>query len=267
MKHLPARHRRRNRNFDFNSMRRAEIVRHAIHVGAMDTDDRDRWLLAYALHNPGAKDQVLSLMQTARRMGGEITEVDANAIADEAAQIPYPWKADRLARHLRVTYQQRTILGITTIGACDLSRAQRRKQRKQKDRIAKERNRRASGVLARTEYEANSTAAKARAEGVSRMTIYRRKRATEQPKNAPHVTGVSAAYLLSSDDRPVTSEGKGGCPSGAVAPKEGSGYPSSQTAATLAADKYASLPLELRMIALGLPVGRVPAFAFGRRAA
>jgi hypothetical protein len=71
-----------------------------MHVGAMDTEDRSRWLVAFALHNPGARDQVLSVMQVARRMGGEITEAEAIAIAGEAAEIPYAWKADRLAKYL-----------------------------------------------------------------------------------------------------------------------------------------------------------------------
>jgi hypothetical protein len=68
---------RRRKNFDFHAKRRKEIVLHARFVGAMDTEDRARWLVAWALHNPGARDQVWSLMQTAQRMGGEITEAEA----------------------------------------------------------------------------------------------------------------------------------------------------------------------------------------------
>src|SRR5262249_60684811 len=118
--------RRRNRNFDLNPMRRREIIRHAIHVGAMDTEDRDRWVVAHALYNPGAKDQVWGVIRAAQKMGGEITEAEAIAIVDEANAIPRAWGADRLAKHLGLTYQQRTVLGITTIGACDFSRRQRR---------------------------------------------------------------------------------------------------------------------------------------------
>ena len=39
------------------------------------------------------------------------------------------------------------------------------------------------------------------------MTIYRRKRAAEQAKNRPDVTGVSAAIFLSGEDGPVTPAG------------------------------------------------------------
>jgi hypothetical protein len=244
--------RRRNRNFDFAAKRRREIVLHARHVGAMDTEDRERWLVAYALHNPAAKDQVWGMMLAAEKMGGEITRAEAIAIVDEANAIPRAWGADRLAKHLALTYQQRTLLGITTIGACDFSKRQRKKQRKHKARMRKERMRRAGGVLSRVEYEANSTAAKARAEGVSRMTIYRRrKRAAEQSKNRPDVTGVSAAIFLSCEDGPVTPAGVEGTSERGFASKKGRGLPSSQTATTTVADAHEALPTELRLLALG----------------
>src|SRR5262245_6048758 len=56
--------RHRRKNFDFAAKRRREIVLHARHVGAAETEDFDRWLLMLALHNPGAKDQVYYLMRT-----------------------------------------------------------------------------------------------------------------------------------------------------------------------------------------------------------
>jgi hypothetical protein len=116
-----ARRRRGNRNFDVNAIRRAQIMRHAMSVGTMDSDDRDRWLLMLALHNPGAKDPVYYLMRTAERLGGRITQAEAIAIADEAAENPRCWSADRVAKFLGLTYRQRTLLGITAIGACDFS--------------------------------------------------------------------------------------------------------------------------------------------------
>src|SRR5262249_60185505 len=118
----------------------------------------------------------------------------------------------------------------TTIGPKNASKGGRKKWRKRKDRLYRERKRRACGVLARTEYEANSTASKARAEGVSRMTIYRRKQAAEQSKNRPDVTGVSAAIFLSSEDGPVTPADVEGTSERGFASKKGRGLPSSQTA-------------------------------------
>src|SRR5262249_35180954 len=138
-------------------------------------------------------------------------------------------------------------------GAKNVSKRARKELRKRKDRLYRERKRRACGVLARTEYEANSTASKARAEGVSRMTIYRRKQAAEQAKNRSDVTGVSAAIFLSSDDRPVTLEGKREFEWRCRAEEKKEDFRLA-TATTMAADRYATLPLELRMAALCLPM-------------
>src|SRR5262245_41886327 len=159
---------------------------------------------------------------------------------------------DNLARFLGVTIVQRTALGLTTIGACNFSKRARKQQRKHRDRMAKERKRRASGVLSRAEYEANSMAAKAREEGVSRMTIYRRKRADEQAKNSPDVTVVSAAIFLSGEDGPVTPAGVEGTSERGFASKKARGLPSSQTTTTMVADSHEALPIELRLLALGL---------------
>jgi hypothetical protein len=199
--------RRRQQNFCFAAKRRREIVLHARHVCAAETEDFSRWLIAWVWHNPSAKDQIWSLMECAKNMGGKITEAEASAITEEASITRKHLSADNLARFLGVSIVQRTALGLTTIGACNFSKRARKQQREHRDRMAKERKRRASGVLSRAEYEANSVAAKARAEGVSRMTIYRRRRAAEQAKNRPDVTGVSAAIFLSGEDGPVTPAG------------------------------------------------------------
>jgi hypothetical protein len=248
---------RRKGSFDFCAKRRREIERHARHVGAADTEDLDRWLVAWVWHNRRAADQIWSVMNAARNMGREITEAEASAITEEASICRKHLSADNLARFLGVTYEQRQRLGLTTIGSVNVGRHARKELRKLGNRKAHERRRRAQGSRPRAEYEANSIAAKAREEGVSRMTIYRRRKAVEQAKNPPHVTGVSAAIFLSSEDRPVSPEGGAGLSERGFASKEARSYPSSQTATTLAADRYESLPLELRFLALGLPVSNV----------
>ena len=245
MKYVPARRRRRNSNFDINSKRRAEIVRHAIHVGAIDTEDRSRWLVAFALHNPGARDQVWSLTETARRMGGEITEAEAIAIADEAAEIPYAWKADRLAKYLGLTYQQRTILKITTIGACDFPKRRRTQQRRHKDRMAKWRKRHAAGM--RPQSESLSATKPWRELGMSRATWYR-----QNKTRMSRETTLSTAYFLSSEDGPVSPARGAGPSERGFASKKTRGLPSSQTATTMVADAHEALPTELRILALGL---------------
>jgi hypothetical protein len=83
---------------------------------------------------------------------------------------------------------------------------------------------------------------------MSRRTWYRNKQRTLKG------TSVSAANFLSIEDRPVPLEGGAGLSERGFASKKARGLPSSQTATTIAADVHASLPLELRLLALCLPV-------------
>src|SRR5215472_17823998 len=117
MKRVPAPRRRRNNNFDFLAKRRREIILHARLVDAMDTEDRDRWLVAWVWHNRKAKDQIWSVMEAAKRMGGKVTEAEAAAITEEASITRKHLSADNLARFLGVTYEQRQHLCLTTIGS------------------------------------------------------------------------------------------------------------------------------------------------------
>lgn len=103
---------------------------------------------------------------------GEQRQVIADGIGKQRN-----WKADALAWPLRLTKEERTMLGITTIGAIDHGKAARRKRRKDRDRERKQAKRRAAGALPRDEYEAGSTEKRRpwEAEGVSRRTWYRRR--------------------------------------------------------------------------------------------
>lgn len=90
---------------------------------------------------------------------------------------PQHWKADALAWRLRLTKEERRMLGITTIGAIDENKAARAKRRRQTERERKARVRRAKGARPRKDYEAQSTAAAMPwvTEGISRRTWYRRR--------------------------------------------------------------------------------------------
>jgi hypothetical protein len=59
-----------------------------------------------------------------------MTLAERTAIATKAIMDKQCWKADQLAWRLRLTDAERTALGITTIGAIDCSKAQRKKRRK-----------------------------------------------------------------------------------------------------------------------------------------
>jgi hypothetical protein len=166
------------KGFDWKVKRRREIELHARHVGAADTEDLSKWLVAWVWDNPKAKDQVWAVIECARRMGRKVfTKAQAIAVIDEAKATPRARKADELACYLRLDYDTRQTLGITMIGAYDADKRERKRRRKERDRQAKERRRREKGAKPRAEYEAKSIsrAKPWAAEGLSRAQWYRRR--------------------------------------------------------------------------------------------
>jgi hypothetical protein len=236
--------RRRNGNFDFAAKRRREIVLHARHVGAAETEDFSRWLIAWVWHNRSAKDQIWSVMECAKNMGGKVTEAEASAITEEAPITRKHLSADNLARFLGVTYAQRQALRLTTIGSVNVKKRVRKELRKRRDRIAKEQKRRALGM--HPQSESLSTTKPWEKLGMSRAAWYRRNKHRSSGE-----TTLSAAIFLISEDRPVSPEGGAGLSERGFASKEARGLPSSQTATTTVADAHEALPTELRLLALG----------------
>ncbi len=232
---------RRRNNFDFPSKRRREILLHARHVGAAETEDFSRWLIAWVWHNRKAKDQIWSVMECARNMGGKITEAEATAITEEASITRRHLSADSLAKFLGVTWAQRQALGLTTIGSVNVKKRARKELRKLRDKRAKERKRRAQG--ARPQSESLSATKPWEKEGMSRTKWYRLR--------TPRETTSSTAIFLVSEDGPVSPE-RQGRPSEA-SPRRKQGDLRLATATMPGADAYSSLPPELRFAALGLP--------------
>jgi hypothetical protein len=112
--------------FDFNWRRRIEIERHAIHVGAAETEHLSRWLIAWVWHNPGAKDQVGSVIECARRIGrDDMSPSAAREIIDGAKSTPTCRKADNLAGWLGIKYAERQSLHIRTIGRVNVKKRPR----------------------------------------------------------------------------------------------------------------------------------------------
>jgi hypothetical protein len=168
------------KTFDGRVKRRREIEVHARHVGAADTEDLSRWLIAWIWNNSGSKDQVGAVMDCARRMGRKGFDAeDAEAVIDEARATPRARKADELAEYLRLDYQTRQALGITMIGAYDADKRERQRRRKERNRQSKERQRRAKGAKPRVEYEAKSLskAKPWKVQGISRKTWYKHRKA------------------------------------------------------------------------------------------
>jgi hypothetical protein len=94
---------RRKPVFNRAAKRRHEIEAHARHVGAADTDDLSRWLIAWIWHNSQSTDQVWAVVECAVRMGGKLSCAEAAEIIEEASITRRHMSADRLARWLGVT--------------------------------------------------------------------------------------------------------------------------------------------------------------------
>src|SRR5262249_25522941 len=128
----------RRAGFDLPAARRMEIERFARAIGVADTDDFRRFLVAWQWHNPTSKDPVGALMLAAKRMGGTITETEAELAIEEADATPKRRKADVLGKFLGLTDDIRTGLQICTIGSVDVSSRQRARRRKERERMRKQ---------------------------------------------------------------------------------------------------------------------------------
>jgi len=133
----------------------AEIIAH--HLAALPGDQQRRisnWLELWAPWMPIAQ---------------------ARALTTEATTKPKRWRADALAWRLHIIEIDRATLGITTIGATDCSKLERKARRKQRNRLRMQEKRRNAGIKPRAQYLAD---VKARAKpweaaGISRATWYR----------------------------------------------------------------------------------------------
>jgi hypothetical protein len=144
------------KGFDLPTMRRLEIERYARDLDVADTDDFRPFLVAWQWHNPDSKDAAGALMMAAKRMGGTVTEEQAEQVINEADTVPKCRKADALGRYLRLSDETRTSLGICTIGSFDMSKRQRALRRRERSRARKEMKRRAAGKKSRVEFLADA---------------------------------------------------------------------------------------------------------------
>lgn len=106
-----------------------------------------------------------------------LTDSEREDLMAEVSRSPRYWTSEALAQALRLTEAERTALGgVPTIGAIDVTPRQRRKLRKDRNRIRMANARRAAGAMPRAAYEANSARRTKPWEnaGISRATYYRR---------------------------------------------------------------------------------------------
>jgi hypothetical protein len=161
---------------DLYYFRRAEIITIARRKGVADTDDLDRFLIAWFWHRPTSADKgpTGSLIYTAHRMGQNNFTPDQAGEVIAASKRGRPLhKADDLGVYLRLTDAERTAWGIRTIGGHDFSRRQRTTRRKRLERERKARRRREAGAKPQSlSQERDRPWAK---DGISRREWFRRK--------------------------------------------------------------------------------------------
>jgi hypothetical protein len=103
---------------------------------------------------------------------------------------PIKWTADTLGRRLGLLDGVRTLLGITTIGAIDVPKAERERRRREQWNAKRRKQ-------TRDEYEAKSLSKTKpwETEGVSRPTWYRRQKAARQVRVSKDLSRVTHTCL------------------------------------------------------------------------
>lgn len=186
MKEKPARKRARRSDWEHSielqRLREIEKViksRHGAHIpdpeGTDDLDTCTAYVRAAALARSGQP-----LGNWCARWAPWIDPVSVELIENEAAWRRKMIGADAVAKLLFVSMEERTALGLKTIGAFDVPKEERQKlakeTKRERDKNRQADKRKAEGRNDRASYEAASiSAAKPwEAEGVSRRTWYRR---------------------------------------------------------------------------------------------
>lgn len=141
-----------------------------------DDDGRDSLKLAFQTLS-GTTNAEHRMVDVARIWAPWMPAAELEALVADVVAHPRRFKADTVAARLGITDEIRTLLKLRTIGAIDKTAEQRSAERKEQQRLAKERKRRAAGIPTIAE----TRAARARREpwiaaGIPRSTWYRRRR-------------------------------------------------------------------------------------------
>jgi hypothetical protein len=156
--------------FNFRQRRLREfemIIRNRYGGRAVDTDDHVEEFIELVANHALDPEQTRGWCRTwTPRAPAQLVE---DAIA-AATRKPRLYRADKVATMLGVSYAERQWLGLRTIGAVDVSKAERAQLREERKRLAKAKKRREAGATPRSD----SKAAQARALGISVSALRRR---------------------------------------------------------------------------------------------
>jgi len=146
--------------------------------GELDNDRQGRAMFAAFLHTlANTVGRIEAKMQAVRdEFAPWLPDQDFTRMTNDAFRFHRWWSDDKLAFLVGLNYADRQRLGIRTIGAVDVPKAERDRLREQRKVEAKRAKARAAGVTPREEYEAPAKARRAKAEalGISYEALRKR---------------------------------------------------------------------------------------------
>ena len=144
-------------------------------------------------------DPIGAAAREARAWASWLSDAGARRMAELAIKYPIKLKADTIAERLGVTNELRVALRFTTIGACDLTRAERNKATRRRRTEADRERQRRNGVLPREQYRAKAEALQAEAAvlGISYEALRKRKRRAAKKACPKSLASVRASTLAS----------------------------------------------------------------------
>jgi len=244
-----------------------------------DTDDRDIFLRLWCWSNPYSRDPAKDLREFGRRLGALLSDAEVKATIAYVQAHPRRFSAKTFGKHIRLTTAEWLRHRPTTMTPFDAKPKELERMRRDIRVERKRERRRREGAKPRAEYLAANTLSKTKpweTKGMSRAQWYRRRKSTAVKKAT--VRQVRDMHLTDlTGDTPV-SHGKGkdpqamkdqlplrALPSCAEKATSSAPVPHSVSAAPPrpafaghhaevvdAASVYGELPMELRLMALGL---------------
>jgi hypothetical protein len=171
---------RRNPGGAFITFRMAELFRYFNHLyGAapLPNDDAGRddiKLMFQVLSTTTSPDH--RMVDVARTWAPWLPEGELAALVADVVEHPRRFKADTIAVRLGITDDIRILLDLRTIGAIDRPAKQRKADREERARLAKEQKRRSAKIPSLAEMRVSRQKKQPwQAAGISRATWYRRR--------------------------------------------------------------------------------------------
>ena len=212
----------RRKPFSLVAQRMREIERIIRFRLPIKTADLKRYLVPYAQHigqhlrekgKQGTHSEIAERIEIKSKVLGiayylseQQLDAQINAAVTLALKHPRLDKADALGTRLSLTFEDRAVLRITTIGACDVTRAQRmrlrRRNKRERDRKRAARKRVEQGATPRAQYLAANGTSRAKPwerQGIHRATYYRRLKNPAQAERATSPSPSNLSYWWTTD--------------------------------------------------------------------